>query len=244
MQLQKTTVKLEKVTNGSNGKVRRWYDDACGAALGMELIGERWSLLIVRELLLGPRRFGELRGGLPGLSANVLTQRLVALEEMGIVARHRLPAPANVQVYELTTWGQECEPVVLGLARWALRSVAHNPFLNFSAVSLMLMFKMLLVEERAAGFTATIAMRLDDGVYGAAFEDGAIRVWRGEPDAPDAMLAGNPGTFLPVLFGGRPLADAEATGDMRASGNRAVAERFLGLFALPPKVAIAPAPPN
>jgi DNA-binding HxlR family transcriptional regulator len=241
-------MKLEKVTKESSGessgKTRRWYDDACGAALGMELIGERWSLLIVRELLLGPRRFGELRSGLPGLSANVLTQRLAALEEMGIVDRLRLPSPANVQVYTLTPWGQECEPVVFGLARWALRSATHNPFLNFSAVSLMLMFKMLLVPEHAAEVTATLALRLDGEDYGARFTDGALHVWRGAPETFDAILEGSPGIFLPVLFGGRPLADAEAAGDLRARGNRAVAERFLGLFALPPKVAIAPLAPD
>jgi len=210
----------------------------------MELVGERWSLLIVRELLLGPRRFGELRAGLPGLSANVLTQRLAGLEEAGILERHRIPPPANVQVYALTPWGLECEPVVFGLARWALRSPAHDPLLNFSAVSLVLLFKMLLVRERAAGFTATVAIRLDGEDYGVALADGAIRVWRGKPEDADATIEGSPGKFLPVMFGGRPLADAEAMGDLRASGDRALAERFLGLFALPPKIAIAPSMPD
>ncbi|WP_253201221.1 winged helix-turn-helix transcriptional regulator [Sphingomonas quercus] len=210
----------------------------------MELIGERWSLLIVRELLLGPRRFGELRGGLPGLSANVLTQRLAALEEAGIIERLRLPPPANAQVYALTPWGKECEPVVFALARWALRSVTHNPLLNFSAVSLMLMFKMLLVPERAAGFSGTLALRLDGEDYGARLTGGALNVGRGTPEASDATLEGSPGVFLPVLFGGRTLADAQSAGDLRSCGNRAVAERFLGLFALPPKVAIAPRSPD
>ena len=89
----------------------RWYDDACGAAHALELIGERWALLVVRELMFGPRRFGELRAGLPGISANVLTQRLESLEASGVVVRRKLPSPANAQVYELTPWGYETEPI-------------------------------------------------------------------------------------------------------------------------------------
>ena len=90
-----------KVTNAQ----KRWYDDACGTALAMELVGERWSLLIVRELMFGPRRFGEIRAGLPGISANVLTQRLAGMEQVGMLVRRQLPSPASVQVYELTGVG-------------------------------------------------------------------------------------------------------------------------------------------
>src|SRR4051812_27230271 len=91
---------------------QRWYDDACGAAHGLELLGERWSLLVVRELMFGPRRFGELRAGLPGISANILTQRLAGLEAAGILVRRKLPPPASVQVYALTPWGQEVDQVL------------------------------------------------------------------------------------------------------------------------------------
>ncbi|MES2097326.1 MAG: winged helix-turn-helix transcriptional regulator [Pseudomonadota bacterium] len=226
-------MKLEKVTKGTGLTAKRWYDDACGTALGMELVGERWSLLIVRELLLGPRRFGDLRGGLPGLSANVLTQRLEGLEQAGIVERRRLPAPANVQVYALTPWGEECEPVVLGLGRWALRSPSHDPSLFFSPVALMLSLKMLLVAERATGFTATIGMVLDGAPFVARFIDGAISVERGEAQAADAVLEGSPGAFKPAFFGGMTLDQAEATDRLRVSGDRTVAERFVTLFALP-----------
>jgi DNA-binding HxlR family transcriptional regulator/putative sterol carrier protein len=199
----------------------------------MELVGERWSLLIVRELLLGPRRFGDLRSGLPGLSANVLTQRLEGLEVAGIVERRRLPAPANIQVYALTRWGEECESIVLGLGRWALRSPSHDPSLFFSPVALMLSLKMLLLAERAAGFSATIGMVLDGAPYVARFVDGAISVLRGETEPADAVLKGAPGAFKPVLFGGIPLAEAEASGWVCVTGDRAVAERFVTLFALP-----------
>ena len=110
---------------------KRWYDDACGTALGLELaLGERWSLLIVRELMFGGRRFSELRANLPGISANILTMRLEGLESVAIVQRRMLPPPASVQIYELTPWGYEAEVILRELGRWATRSpldVATRP---------------------------------------------------------------------------------------------------------------------
>ncbi|MCC2977940.1 winged helix-turn-helix transcriptional regulator [Sphingomonas sp. PL-96] len=217
---------------------KRWYDDACGAALGMEFVGERWALLIMRELLLGPRRFGELRAGLPGLSANVLTQRLASLEQSGIVRRERLPSPANVQVYALTAWGRESEPVILALARWALRSPTHDPSLPFSAVSLLLSLRMLLVPERAGKWAATVGVRIGDETFVARLEAGELTVARGAVDAAEAVFSGTPSAFLPVIYGGMPLAVAEAAGMLAIEGNRSVAERFVTLFALPDKVAV------
>ncbi|MGN5375938.1 winged helix-turn-helix transcriptional regulator [Sphingomonas hankookensis] len=222
-------MELVKVTEAA----KRRYDDACGAALGMEYVGERWALLLIRELLLGSRRFGEIRAGLPGISANILTQRLAGLESAGIVARQRLPSPANAQVYALTPWGYEAEPVVLALARWALRSPAHDPSLPFSAVSLMLSLKMLLVGERAGDWRATVAFRLGDDRYVAELADGALAVRRGVAGDAAATLSGSPGAFLPVVYGGMPLAMA---GAIAVEGNRAIAERFTTLFQLPPKV--------
>lgn len=225
-------MELEKVTR----QAKRQYDDACGAALGMEYVGERWALLLIRELLLGPRRFGEIRAGLPGISANVLTQRLAGLEAAGIVERRRLPSPVNAQVYALTPWGREAEPVVLALARWALRSPTHDPTLPFSAVSLMLSLKMLLRPERAGDWRARIAFRLGDDPYVADLAAGVLAVSRGVADDVDATLSGRPPAFLPVVFGGRPLPAAVNEGAIALVGNRAIAERFVTLFQLPPKV--------
>src|SRR5215212_4396805 len=94
---------------------RRSYDDACGAAHALELLGERWALLVMRELMLGPKRFGQLKADLPGISANVLTQRLESLEAAGVLTRRKLPPPASTQVYELTRWGYESEPIFQAL---------------------------------------------------------------------------------------------------------------------------------
>ncbi|MEN2786244.1 winged helix-turn-helix transcriptional regulator [Sphingomonas qilianensis] len=228
-------MKLEKVTRTETVD-RKWYDDACGTALGMELVGERWSLLIVRELLLGPRRFGDLRSGLPGISANVLTQRLEGLAAAGIVAREILPPPARAQVYLLTAWGRECESVVLGLGRWALRSPRHDPMLHFSPTALLLSLKMLLVPERIGDLVATIGFELRGEEYVARVADGAISVARAPVAGADAVLTGETNAFLPVFYGGLPLLWAVDSGALGMKGDVALATRFATLFALPDKV--------
>ncbi|MFZ5746518.1 MAG: winged helix-turn-helix transcriptional regulator [Pseudomonadota bacterium] len=218
---------------------KQWYDDACGTALALELVGERWSLLIVRELLLGGLRFSDLRAGLSGLSANVLTQRLHRLEGAGIVRRRRLPPPASVQVYELTAWGMEAEPVVMALARWALRSPAHDPMLHFSPVALLLSLKMLLVPERVGDFAARVGFRLGVQGFVAEIADGAMTAARDDLTHVDAVLSADvTNAFLPVFYGGMPLAGALAAGMVRLEGDGDVATRFSRLFSLPPKAAV------
>src|SRR4249919_2386031 len=122
-------MKLEKITRRLKAPQHRWYGDACATAHALDLVGERWALLVMRELIFGPKRFSDLRASLPGISANVLTQRLEGLEQSGLVARRRLPPPAAAQVYELTEWGYESEPIFQALGRWASRSPLHDPTL-------------------------------------------------------------------------------------------------------------------
>src|SRR2546423_9041183 len=102
--------------------VRRKYDQGCGSAHALDLIGDRWALLVVRELVLGPKRFSDLRAGLPGIGPNVLSQRLKELEQVGVLRRRVLPPPAASTVYELTEWGAELEDVLVRLGRWGARS--------------------------------------------------------------------------------------------------------------------------
>lgn len=216
--------------------LKRRYEDACGTALALEFVGERWALLIIRELLLGPRRFGEIRAGLPGLSANVLTQRLQGLEADGIVVREKLPPPASVQVYALTPWGYEVEPVVMAMGRWALRSPQHDPSLPFSRVSLMLALRMLLLPDRAAGWTGRIGFRLGEEAYRVTVADGALAVDRGTLADSEAVFVGEPNDLLPVLFGTMPLAIALAEGRFAVEGDTARAADFATLFLLPPRI--------
>ena len=132
----------------------KWYGDACGTAFAMELVGERWSMLIIRELMLGGRRFSDLRGSLPGISAKVLTERLAGLEQAGVLTRRKLPPPAATQVYELTQWGYLAEPAIQELGRWAARSPAHDPTLPLSPVGFMLSLRTMLDKEGAKTFSA------------------------------------------------------------------------------------------
>src|SRR5215211_2976946 len=144
-------MKLGKITKSRQNEEKRRYDDACGLAHALELVGDRWAMLVLRELAYGPRRFSELKTDLQGISANVLTQRLTELEGRGLIRKIRLPPPASVQVYEATEWGLEVVPVIASLGRWAARSPLHDPTLPMSHVSLLMSLQTLLSPARAAG---------------------------------------------------------------------------------------------
>ena len=223
----------EKITNPRRDEEKRRYDDACGTAHALELIGERWALLVLRELMLGARRFSELKADLPGISANVLTQRLGDLEARGLVVKRRLPPPANVQVYEATEWGLEAEPIVQALGRWAARSPQHDPTLPLSAVSIMLSFRTMISAERAAGFEGRIGFRFGDETYLARVGDGRIEVARDDLSDADAIITAEPTALAAVVYGGAPLDLIVIDGDGK------LAKRFLGLFLLPPKAGVA-----
>ncbi|ATQ41586.1 winged helix-turn-helix transcriptional regulator [Caulobacter mirabilis] len=192
-------MKLEKITKS------RHYDDACATAHGLDLLGERWALLVVRELMLGPRRFGDLRASLPGLSANVLTQRLEGLESAGVLRRRKLPPPASVQVYELTEWGLEAEPIVLSFGRWATRSPAHDPTLPLSAVALMLSFRAKWGDVAGRVPDVSLGYHHGDEVYTVAVKGGRLITERGAPEAPDAELAGDPAAVAGYIYAKVPL---------------------------------------
>jgi DNA-binding HxlR family transcriptional regulator len=230
-------MKLEKVTNGENAQQKRWYDDACGTALAMELVGERWSLLIVRELMFGARRFGELRAGLTGISANVLTQRLEGLEAAGILMKRKLPPPANVQVYELTAWGYEAEVVIQELGRWAVRSPEHDSTLPLSAASIMMSFRTMIDRSRSGDRPMAIGFRFGPERFVALVDGDGIAINREEPEGVDAVADTDPMTLASIVYGGRPIVDAEAAGVLTVSGDRAAFSHFVTLFLLPAKFA-------
>ncbi len=217
-------------------KSGRSYDDACGTAHALDLIGERWAMLVMRELLMGPRRFGDLRSGLPGISANVLTQRLEGLEASGIVVRRKLPPPASVQVYELTDWGLEAEPFILGMGKWAARSPLHDVTAPLSAVGMMLSFRTMFMAERARGEDFSVSFRLGDDAYWAQVKDGELIEGRGEIDRADLTLTGDPGEIAGVVHGFVDPADLEAAGRLTVDGDRPLLARFSTMFELPPKV--------
>ena len=220
----------EKLTNVGRDEAKRGYDDACGTAHALELIGERWALLVLRELMLGPRRFSELKGDLPGISANVLTQRLGELEHRGLVRRTRLPPPASVQVYEATQWGLEAEPIVQALGRWAARSPRHDPTLPISGVSILLSFRTMFDPAKAQGLDARLGFVFDETPYVLTIADGSLTVARGTVEGCATIFTGAPAQLAAVVYGGAPL------DTMRIDGDRVLAARFANLFELPPKV--------
>jgi DNA-binding HxlR family transcriptional regulator len=220
-----------KVTKRLKSETKRGYEDACGTAHGLELIGERWAMLVLRELMLGPRRFSGLKADLPGISANVLAQRLGELEERGLVRRRKLPPPANVQVYEATEWGLEAEPIMQTLGRWATRSPAHNPGLPLSAVSLMLSFRTMLDAERAKGLAGSFGFRLGQHHYLGELADGRFEVERAEVGGADVIFTAAAPQIARVVYGGAPLDSITVEGD------KALAKRFVTLFPLPSKAA-------
>ena len=219
-------MQLKKLTKPE----KRTYEDACGLAHAMELLGERWSMLVLRELAYGPRRFSELKADLPGISANVLTQRLTELEARKLVRKTRLAPPASVQVYEATEWGLEVVPLIASLGRWAARSPWHNPALQMSHVSVIMSLQTLLSPALAEGLDVRIGFHFGEVGYVTTIRDGRLDVKRGEVADCDVEFSGPPTEIAAVIHGGAPLEMVDVKGDM------ALAKRFLTLFPLPPKI--------
>ncbi len=230
-------MKLQSITSRAPAAAAgRSYQDACGAAHALDLVGERWALLVIRELMLGPKRFGELRADLPAISANVLTQRLEGLEAAGILIKHKLPPPASAQVYELTAWGYESEPIFQALGRWAARSPLHDPTLPFSAVSLFLSFRTMFDPQRAGDLTATLGFRIGAHSYLVTIGEGRLAAVRGDFASAQTVLIGAAPAIAAVVYGGQPLEQMQAAGAIAVEGDLDLARRFSRLFPLPPKV--------
>ncbi|MGH3327547.1 MAG: winged helix-turn-helix transcriptional regulator [Streptomycetales bacterium] len=202
-------------------------------AHALDLVGERWALLVVRELVLGPKRYTDLRADLPGISTNVLSYRLGELERAGIVRRRRLPPPAGSSVYELTDWGQELEPIMKQLGRWGARSPSRPQDAHLSATSLILSLRTNFDPHAADGISASYELRLGEDRFHTKVAEGRFEAVRGGVDQPDATIEAGPVTLAALLYGGRDLAEAIRSGDLSFGGDRSAAERFLTLFSLP-----------
>jgi DNA-binding HxlR family transcriptional regulator len=211
----------------------RTYGDGCGIAHALDLVGERWALLVVRELVLGPKRFTDLRGGLPNASPNVLAQRLRELEQAGIVRRRRLPPPAGSTVYELTDWGRELEPVVRALGAWAVRSPVFPRDAPVSVDSVVLALQTFFDRDAAEGLNARYDLRLGEDRFQITIADGTIATARGQADDADATIDTDVAALSAVLWKGRDLDDALDAGDMAVRGDAQAARRLFSLFPQP-----------
>ncbi len=210
----------------------RSYDDPCGIARALDRVGERWALLVVRELVLGPKRFTDLKAGLAHASPNVLSQRLRELEDAGVVARRQLPPPAAAAVYELTPWGRELEPVLLALGRWGSRATPV-PRGDLSVDALMIALETTFDGAAADGLKAHLALRLGADRFSLSVARRQLRVARADPTDADATLETDAATLRRLVFGGVELARARRAGDVTVTGDEALAARVLALFRRP-----------
>jgi DNA-binding HxlR family transcriptional regulator len=209
----------------------RGYDDPCGIARALGVVGERWALLVVRELVFGPKRFGDLRRGLTGISENVLTQRLRELEGSGIVQRRRLGPPSSATAYELTAYGHELEPVLIALGRWGSSlPVAESTNPNLGPDALVIALKATFDADAAGDLDAVVQLRLGVERFHAEVGHRRFRVARGEIGNADVTITADAPILQSLVFADRPLTDAERAGEATVTGDHDVAERLLRCF--------------
>jgi DNA-binding HxlR family transcriptional regulator len=210
----------------------RRYSDPCGIARALDVVGDRWALLVVRELIFGPKRFSQLRDGLHGVSPNVLSQRLRDLEDGGIVRRDTLDPPAGVAVYELTPRGQALEPILLELGRWGSQEPLPAAG-QLSASAVLVALKTVFDPAAAADADAVFALRISADWYCVTVADGSVDIAHGRSVRPAVTIETDTATLRSVAFGREPIAAAERDGRLTVAGDRELAERFTHLFPVP-----------
>jgi DNA-binding HxlR family transcriptional regulator len=213
---------------------RKSYEQFCPAARALDVVGERWTLLIVRDLLMGPKRYTDLRAGLPGIATDILTARLRTLEEAGFVRRRELPPPAPATVYELTETGNGLGPVVLALGQVGLAMVGspapgeHIPPERFVA-SLRASFR----REEFADLTETYELVIDGRPFTVEVSDGVVDTRPGRASSPSISLDIDADTFVALMTGRSSAANSLAKRRATLEGERSVLERFVDAFAYP-----------
>jgi len=212
---------------------KRAYDDPCGIARALDVVGERWALLVVRELVLGPKRFTDLRAGLRGVSTDVLSQRLRQLEQAGVLRPVTLPRPGAARAYELTDRGRDLEPVLHALGRWGSREPLPATDREMSVDAFAVALSTVFDPAKAEGLETTLTLVVDGEPLAVHVHDATLEIRRGAPPQPDARIAGSVATLREVLWRGRPLTEAEADGTIEVGGLRTVVRRFLKLFPPP-----------
>ncbi len=189
--------------------------------------------MIVRELVLGPKRFTDLRAGLPHASPNVLSERLRELEAAGVVRRRTLPPPAASRVYELTEWGAELEEVLDALGRWGARAPSAPEDCGMSEDAHLLSLRTLFDPALAGDFSAELDLHLGDERFRARVADGVLELERGEASDPDAVVTTDHATLLALAHRRAELKEALAAGEIEIGGDRKLVQRFVRLFTLP-----------
>jgi DNA-binding HxlR family transcriptional regulator len=209
------------------------YGQFCGLSHALDLIGGRWTLMIVRELLVGPKRFTELEQGLPGIPTNVLSSRLRELEEHGLVERRLLPRPSSSVVYELTEYGRELEDPLMRLGRWGARSLrapTHDDFMPTSA--LMLGLRAMFHPDAARGVHLEFEVPVRDLAIQGRVDDGVLTVPVESDASPDLTIRGDPATMLELFRQNATVTDAASAQLVEIDGSIEDAQRFFQIFNL------------
>lgn len=196
----------------------RSYGQYCGLAAALDAVGDRWSMLLVRNLLVGPQRFSDLAEGMPGLSTGLLSTRLKALEQAGVAVKRQLPPPAASTVYDLTEEGRRLAPAVLELARWGMHRLEESQGQHFDAVSLALGLWARLDGSKAQLPDGDIALTIDGRPFDIATSDGGSTVSAGTPAAPRATVVTDSRTLAKLSDGTSTLANALGEGRLTVDG--------------------------
>ncbi len=217
------------------GMTTRSYNQFCALACALDVVGERWTLLIIRELLAGPRRFKDLLNGLPDVSTNLLSERLKCLEQQGILCRRVLPPPAGSAVYELSVYGRALEQAVLELGKWGSRLLPASlegvalPSLGAAALAI----KAFFYPEQAQGVHETYELHLGNEVLQVQVNDGELCVQQGQALKADVVFRTDMQIFMGLFSGQMKPDDAVSRGLIQIEGDPRALSRFLNFCRVP-----------
>lgn len=212
---------------------KRSYNQYCAIARALDIVGERWTLLVVRELLTGPKRFKDLLEGLPGIGTNLLTTRLKDLERYGVVRRTTLPPPAASKVYELTELGRSLEPVIAALGRWGLEFLdTPDREDDLRPAWAVVAMRSALKQEAARGLQETYEFRIDKEAFHLRIKDGEVEALQGSAVDPELVVRGSTQAFLALVAGQLEPAEALESGEIRIEGEQETLARCLEIFGL------------
>jgi DNA-binding HxlR family transcriptional regulator len=210
---------------------KRTYREYCAIARSLDLLGQRWTLLIVRDLFLGPQRYTDLQAGLPGIASDILTARLRTLEDEGLVRRRELPRPAPATVYELTEAGRRLGPLIRALGEVGLTLLdTPAPGQPINPGPVVMSLNLTFRADEAGDLTETYGLELDREAFTVAVDRGTVTTERGPPASPAATFRTDPRTLVELVRGETTAATATRSGALDVHGDAAALERFDAIF--------------